>query len=521
VLSADHAFEPLTPTAYLDRSSIVFGNAVAVVDGEVRLTYRELRSRALRLAGALSALGVTPGDRVAVLAPNSELLLTSHYAVPYAGAVLVALNVRLNPVELAWIVGHSGSKVLVFDAELADVATRIAAECAHDVRLISAGDELEGLIADADEAVPGAVEERSMLAINYSSGTTGRPKGVVYHHRGAYLQALAMSYHMGLGPDTVFLWTLPMFHCNGWCHTWAVTAAGGQHLCIPSPDPAEVWRHIRDSGVTHFNAAPAVLTPLAYHPDAAPAPNRIQIATGGAPPSPTLLARLAELDMDVTHLYGLTETYGPSVVCQLQASWDGDDAASMAALKARQGVANVVNRQIRVVADDGTDVAADGEAIAEVALHGNTVMAGYYLDPEATANAVRHGWFRTGDLGVMHPDGYIELKDRLKDVIISGGENISSIEVENAVASHPAVLEVAVIGVPDEKWGERPRAYVTLKADASADAAEIIAHVRDRLAGFKAPSTVEFGPLPKTSTGKIQKYLLREAAWAGQARRIN
>jgi fatty-acyl-CoA synthase len=492
-----------------------------VVDGQVRLTYRQLQSRALCLAGALGGVGVGPGDRVAVLAPNSELLLTSHYAIPYAGCVLVALNVRLSPLELAWIVGHSGAKVLLYDADQAEVARAIAAECGHELRLISTGPELEGRIDAADEITPGPVDERSMLAINYTSGTTGRPKGVVYHHRGAYLQALAMAYHMGLGPDTVFLWTLPMFHCNGWCHTWAVTAAGGQHLCIPRPDPAEVWRHINDSGVTHFNAAPAVLIPLAHHPDARPSSSLIRIGTGGAPPSPTLLARLAELGMDVTHLYGLTETFGPSVICELQPGWDADDPALMAAMKARQGVGNVVNRQIRVIDADGKDVPSDGEAIGEVTVHGNTVMAGYYLDPDATANAMQDGWFRTGDLGVMHPSGYVELKDRSKDVIISGGENISSIEIENAVSSHPAVLEVAVIGVPDDKWGERPAAYVTLKDGADADAAGIIEHVRGRLAGFKAPSTVVFGPLPKTSTGKIQKFLLRDEAWAGRDRRIN
>jgi fatty-acyl-CoA synthase len=318
----------------------------------------------------------------------------------------------------------------------------------------------------------------------------------------------------------VYLWTLPMFHCNGWCFTWAVTAAGGTHLCLRQIDPPDVWRKIRTHGVTHFNGAPTVLTMLAYDQEAAPAARPIRVCTGGAPPSPTLLARMAELNIEVTHLYGLTETFGPIVVCEWQPEWDGLPLEDRARIKARQGVGHVGSELVRVVDPGGRDVPADGSTMGEIAVRGNNVMLGYYRDPEATAKAIPDGWFRTGDLGVMHPDGYIELRDRAKDIIISGGENISTVEVEQAVCSHPAVLEAAVIAVPDEKWGEVPAAYVTLKDGATASERDVIEHVRGLIAHFKAPKRVTFGPLPKTSTGKIQKYVLREAAWEGRDKRI-
>jgi fatty-acyl-CoA synthase len=366
-------------------------------------------------------------------------------------------------------------------------------------------------------------DERGLLAINYTSGTTGRPKGVMYHHRGAYLQALAVALHARLDPGSVFLWTLPMFHCNGWCFTWGVTAAGGVHRCLRRVEPAAVWTAIREGGVTHFNGAPTVLIALAHHPmaEAGPAPRRVRVCTGGAPPSPTLLARMERLGMDVTHLYGLTETYGPSLLCEWRPEWDGLPAEERALIKARQGVGTVVADRARVVDGKGADVPADGETMGEVALRGNSVMLGYFGDPAATAAAAPDGWLRTGDLGVMHADGYVELRDRAKDVIVSGGENIASIEVEQAIMSHPAVLEAAVVAIPDERWGEVPAAHVTLKEGAAATEAEIVEHVRARLAGFKAPRRVEFGPLPKSSTGKIQKFALRDRAWAGRDRKIN
>jgi fatty-acyl-CoA synthase len=312
-----------------------------------------------------------------------------------------------------------------------------------------------------------------------------------------------------------------MFHCNGWCFPWAVTAAGGTHLCLRTLDAAVVWGHIEHDKVTHFNAAPTVLTMLSDHPAARPAPNRLTIATGGSPPSPTLLGKMAELNARLIHLYGLTETFGPAVICEWQPEWDLLPADEQHKRKARQGVGNVISGGLRVIDAGGYDVPADGVTLGEVAICGNNVMTGYFADPEATAVACPDGWFRTGDLGVLHPGGYLELRDRTKDLIVSGGENVYTIEVEQAIASHPAVSEVAVIGVPDDRWGERPAAYVTLREGASAEPAEIIDHVRQRLAGFKAPARVEFGPLPKTSTGKIQKSVLRQAAWEGRERQIN
>jgi fatty-acyl-CoA synthase len=356
-----------------------------------------------------------------------------------------------------------------------------------------------------------------VVSINYTSGTTGRPKGVLYHHRGAYLQALAMVGHVGLSPSSVHLWTLPMFHCNGWCFPWAVTAAAATHVCLPKVEPTEVWRLIREEGVTHLNGAPTVLSMLAYAQEAVRVTPTVRVATGGAPPSPAILRRMGELGFDVTHLYGLTETFGPAMICDWRPEWNDLDATAQARMKARQGVGNMIACVVRVIGTDGVDVPADGATVGEIALRGNNVMLGYFKDPEATRAAAPDGWFRTGDLGVLHPDGYVELRDRSKDVIISGGENIASVEVEQAIADHPAVLEVAVVAAPHEHWGEVPAAYVTLHAGASATEEEIVAHVRSRLARFKAPKSVEFGELPKTSTGKVQKFVLRERARRGPA----
>jgi fatty-acyl-CoA synthase len=334
----------------------------------------------------------------------------------------------------------------------------------------------------------------------------------MYHHRGAYLQALAMAMETRLDCDSTFLWTLPMFHCNGWCFPWAVTAAGAVHLCLRRFDPALVWRRLRESGVTHFNGAPTVLVMLAWHPEAARLPRPVRVATGGAPPTPAILERMAELGMDVTHLYGLTETFGPAVICEWRGEWSGLAIGEQARLKARQGVGNVVSCELRVVDAHGRDVAADGAALGEIALRGNNVMLGYYQDEIATRKAVPDGWFRTGDLGVMHADGYVEIKDRAKDIIVSGGENIASIEIERTLAAHPAVMEAAVVAGPDPKWGEVPVAFVTLKDGAAATESELVAYARERMAHFKAPKRVEFGELPKNATGKIQKFVLRDRA---------
>lgn len=506
------SFEALTPTAFLERAAMVWGDRVAVIDGEKRLTYAQFREESQRLAGALVAQGLEPGDRVAVLAPNTALMLTAHNAVPYAGGVLVALNHRLADHELQDILDHSGAKILLVDELFASRSAAFASP-GCDVRILVGGGSggLDSMTAEAQPLHRPVGHETGLLALNYTSGTTGRPKGVMYHHRGAYLQALAMAFHTGLTSRSVMLWTLPMFHCNGWCFTWAVSAAGTTNLCLPDVDPAKIWEHIRNDGVTHFNAAPTVLTMLADHPgsEAGPAPQQVQVATGGAPPSPSLLARLQELNFEVTHLYGLTETFGPSVICAWQPAWDDEPETSR--LVARQGVGNVISQQVRVLDDRGRDVPQDGTSIGEVALRGNNVMLGYYRDAAATDEAIRDGWFHTGDLGVMHPDGYLELRDRAKDIIISGGENIASVEIEQALEAHPAVLECAVIATPDRKWGEVPAAYVTLKRGASVTAEELIEHVRNSISRFKAPKLVEFREaLPKTATGKIQKHVLRD-----------
>ena len=510
---------PLTPTAFLDRARAVHGDRLALVDGDVRRTYGELAGRCERLAGALAGLGVAPGDRVSVLAPNTGVALEAHFGVPWAGAVLNALNTRLSAAELAYVVGHAGSKVLVVDTDLAELGRAVAEE-SGDVRLVVSGgpdDEYEQLVASADPLRVELEDENGLLSLNYTSGTTGRPKGVMYSHRGAYLQALAMTAQTGLDVRSVYLWTLPMFHCNGWCFPWAVTAAGATHVALRKVEPERIWGAIRDEGVTALCAAPTVLTSLATAPqaDEGPAERPVRVATGGAPPSPALLSRMAELHFDVTHLYGLTETYGPAALCDWKPEWDELDADARARLKSRQGVANLVGLPLRVLDKEGADIPADGESVGEVVLRGNNVMLGYYRDEEATAQADADGWFRTGDVAVMHPDGYVELKDRSKDVIISGGENIASIEVEQALDSHPDVVESAVVAAPDPKWGETVAAFVVLRPGAQISEQELVEHVRGRIARFKAPRQIHFGELPKTGTGKIQKFVLRERLRGG------
>jgi len=514
--------EPLTPTAFLTRSARVFPDRVAVVDGELRLTFHQLADRCHRLAGALRARGVRPGDRVAALCTNSATMLQLHHGVPWAGAVLVPLNVRLSPSELGWIVDHSGTSLIVADAALADAAHEVSSTVG--VPLLVSGGDPDDYRRELDAAEPlglPCTDEHQLLALNYTSGTTGRPKGVMYSHRGAYLQAIAMTHHAGLGPESRYLWTLPMFHCNGWTFPWAVTAAGATHVCLPRLDPERVWHHLREDGVTHLSAAPTALTMIVIAEGAADGPvgRRVAVQTGGAPPSPTLLATLAALDLEVTHLYGLTETYGPVAVNQWHPEWDALPEDDRARLKARQGVGNVVAEGLRVVGPvTGSDVTEDGEDVGEILVRGNDVMLGYYRDEEATRAATwtdpadGRPWFRTGDLAVVHPDGYVEIRDRSKDVIVSGGENISSVEVERVLDSHPDVVESAVVAVPDETWGEVPLAHVTLRDGAEVTDEALAAYVRERLAGFKVPRWFRRGDLPRTSTGKIQKNVLRERA---------
>jgi fatty-acyl-CoA synthase len=509
---AAFTFDPLTPAAFLRRSAVSFPARVAVVDGSRQWTYREFAGRCDALRGALAALGVGPGDRVAALCANSHVMLEMHHAVPAHGAVLVPINIRLALDEMAYVVEHSGARVLVTTPELAGSARALAGRTG--VRLVEP-DDYEGLLAAASPVERPEIDERSLLAVNYTSGTTGRPKGVMYHHRGAFLQAVAMCYHARLGPDARYLWTLPMFHCDGWSFTWAVTAAGGTHVCLRSIDVEEIWRRLSADGVTHLSAAPTVLTMIAEAPAAAPLPDgrTVHVDTGGAPPSPTLLARLDRLGLKVTHLYGLTETFGPIAINEWQDAWDAQPDKVRSQLRARQGIGNIIAAPMRVVDPYGADVPADGTTIGEIAVRGNDVMLGYYRDEAATeAVTVDGGWLLTGDLAVMHPDGYVEIRDRRKDIIISGGENIASVEVEQALDSHPDVVESAVVGRPDPQWGEVPVAYVHLRAGVAVEPAELAAHVRSRLAGFKVPRAFVFAELPKTSTGKIQKNVLRARA---------
>lgn len=527
----DTWFTPLTPLAFLERSAKVFPDKDAIIHGDRRVTYREFAAETTRVAHALRATGVRPGDRVAYLLPNIPEMLVAHFAVPLASAILVAINTRLAPAEIRYILDHSGAKVLVVDAALHGSVVPVLAELdLTEIVTVIDGAEPDptvggityaGLLArGGDDELPWTVDdERATISINYTSGTTGKPKGVMYHHRGAYLNSLAEIIHSGHTPDSRYLWTLPMFHCNGWCTTWAVTAIGGTHVCLRAVDAAEIWRLLEAERVTHLNGAPTVLVTIANHEGAYPLPREVVVTTAGAPPSPTVIRRMSDLGARLVHVYGLTETYGPYSVCEQQEGWLKLDIAERSALMSRQGVGMVVTDGVRIVDEDMRDVPADGRTMGEVVMRGNNVMSGYFEDSEATARAFRGGWFHSGDLGVMHPDGYIQLRDRAKDIIVSGGENISTIEVEAAIDSHPAVLEVAVVGVPDDKWGERPKAYVVLREQVDAD--ELLAHVRSQIARYKVPDQVEFvSALPKTSTGKIQKFQLRERDWSGRESRI-
>ena len=524
----------LTPLRFLQRSASVFRQKPAVVYGEQSWTYPELQDRVNRLASALLAAGIEWGDRVAYLVPNIPPMLEGHFAVPLAGAILVAINTRLSTPEIAYILEHSGAKALVVDTELAHLVAPslpdlpelqliINVEDVPGARLPGVGYEAflaSGSPASLDWPL---VDEDETIAIDYTSGTTGRPKGVMYTHRGAYLNSLGELLETRMSSESVYLWTLPMFHCNGWCYPWAVTAIGATHVCLRKLDPGTVWQLVRDAGVTHFCAAPTVLISLVNHP-AAPT-ERLKrpliISTAAAPPSPTIISQVEALGAEIIHVYGLTEVYGPYTVCEWQPHWNALPIEEQARIKARQGVGYLIADDVRVVDDAMRDVPADGETLGEVIMRGNNTMKGYYRDEEATRVAFAGGWFHAGDLAVMHPDGYIELRDRKKDIIISGGENISTIEVEQAISAHPAVLEAAVIAIPDPYWGEAPKAFVTLKPDQALSAEALRDFCRERLAGFKVPKAIEFGDLPKTSTGKVQKFVLREREWAGRETRIN
>ena len=528
--AANHA--PLTPLSFLRRSAEVYPEKTAVIHGDRRWSYKAFHRRCRQLAAALGDAGIAPGDVVAVLAPNVPPMLEAHYGVPMAGAVLNAINTRLDARTIGFILRHGGAKALIVDAEFADVAAEALKDSGTRPVLVQYRDDTREAALPLEDSLPDSVEYEAFLrwgdtgradrlpadewqsiTLNYTSGTTGNPKGVVYSHRGAYLNALGNVITFGLDARTVYLWTLPMFHCNGWTYTWAVTAAAGTHVCLRKVERERVFELIREHTVTHLCGAPIVLNMLCAEPGApgATTGHVVEVATGGAAPPTSVIRALERQGFRVTHLYGLTESYGPATVCVPQDHWSTLDMESRGAYMARQGVNHITAEECIVANPDSLEeTPRDGVTMGEILLRGNTVMKGYLDNPAATDESLRDGWFRTGDLAVRHEDGYIEIKDRSKDIIISGGENISSLEVEEVLYAHPAVMEAAVVARPDEKWGETPCAFVCLRNGAEISDAEIIEWCRGRLARFKVPKTVVFGELPKTSTGKIQKHVLRD-----------
>ncbi len=524
--------QPLTPIGFLERAARVFPDHTAIVHGARRVPYRTFWENARRLASALAARGIGSGDTVSVMLANTPAMLEAHYGVPMTGAVLHSINTRLDPAIVAFQLDHSSSRVLIYDLEFAETVEKALALARTrplvihyvDTEFPQSGARLgetdyDAFTAAGDPAYrwrPPA-DEWDAISLNYTSGTTGNPKGVVYHHRGAYLMGYANVVAAGMGAHPVYLWTLPMFHCNGWCFPWSVSVVAGTHVCLRWVRAKAMYEALAEHRVTHLCGAPIVMATLLNAPpqERRPLAHKVRFITAAAPPPEAVLAGMAEAGFEVTHVYGLTETYGPAVVNEWKAEWDGLDGAGQAAKKARQGVRYHALEALTVMDPETmTPVPADGETLGEVMFRGNIVMKGYLRNPEATREAFAGGWFHSGDLGVMHPDGYTQLKDRSKDIIISGGENISSIEVEDVIYKHPAVQAVAVVAKPDEKWGETPCAFVELKPAANATADDIIAWCRERMAHFKCPRHVVFTELPKTSTGKIQKFRLREMAKA-------
>ena len=523
-------YQPLTPLQFLERAASVYPSRIAIIHGGQRVTYSEFYARSRRLASALAARGIRKGDVVAAMLSNTPPMLEAHYGVPMAGAVLNALNTRLDAAAIAFMLEHGGAKILITDREFAPTVAQALARLAKPPLVIDYDDpqfpqtgarlgtiDYEDFLAGGDPEFdwPWPGDEWDAIALNYTSGTTGSPKGVVYHHRGAALMGYGNIIAGDMGRHPVLLWTLPMFHCNGWCMPWSLSVAAGTHVCLRWVRAGAIFEALAAHGVTHLCGAPVVMSALinAGEAERKSFPQKVSFMAAAAPPPESVLAAMAEAGFEVVHVYGLTEVYGPAVVNDWQDDWDALDSAGRAAKKARQGVRYHALDALAVLDPHTLEpVPADGATLGEVMMRGNIVMRGYLKNREATREAFAGGWFHTGDLGVMYPDGYIQLKDRSKDIIISGGENISSIEVEDALAKHPAVLFAAVVARPDDKWGETPCAFIELRHGATVSEEAIIAHAREHLARFKVPRHVVFTELPKTSTGKIQKFMLRQMA---------
>ena len=523
-------FQPLTPLGFLERAAAVYPDRTAIIHGPLRRTYCDFHARACRLANALVQLGIKRGDTVAVLLANTPAMLECHYGVPMTGAVLNTLNTRLDAAVLAFSLDHGEAKILIVDREFSATAKAALALATVKPLIIDYDDpefggtgerigtlDYETFLAEGDPQFERAapLDEWDAISLNYTSGTTGNPKGVVYHHRGAYLLAQGNVVTCGMGKHPVYLWTLPMFHCNGWCFPWSISVGAGTHVCLRQVRAKAMYAAIAEHKVTHLCGAPIVMSTLLNAPDdeKLPLPHVVEFFTAAAPPPEAVLAGMKQAGFNVTHLYGLTETYGPAVVNDWKVEWDSIDLAGQATKKARQGVRYLALEALDVIDPETMQpVPADGETMGEVMFRGNVVMKGYLKNLKASKEAFAGGWFHSGDLGVKHPDLYVQLKDRSKDIIISGGENISSIEVEDALFKHPSVQAAAVVARPDEKWGETPCAFIELKPGRTATAEELTQWCRERLAGFKCPRHFVFTELPKTSTGKIQKFVLRDLA---------